>query len=43
MRQKYMRLTWNGGRELELKWREYKMNQEYWDAQPCIKEVFYSA
>jgi len=41
MKQKYIKLTWNGGREINLKWKEYTMNKEYWDSQLCIKEVYW--
>jgi len=43
MKQKYIRLTWNGGRVLELKWKEYLINKEYWDKQMCKKEEYYSS
>ena len=28
MQQKYIRLTWNGGRVLELKWHKYLLNKD---------------
>ena len=40
MKEKYMRLIWNGGRVLELKWHEYILNREYWDKQQCKKEEY---
>ena len=43
MKQKYVRLTWNGGRVLELKWKEYKTNQAYWDRQQCKKEEYWDS
>ena len=42
MRKKYVRLTWNGGRVLELTYNEYKMNKEYWDKQQCTREEYWS-
>ena len=41
MKKKYMRLTWNGGRVLELKWHEYILNRDYWDNQQCKKEEYF--
>jgi len=43
MKQKYIRLTWNGGRVLELKRAEYLSNKAYWDAQVCIKEEYWDS
>ena len=42
MKKKYVRLTWNGGRVLELTYNEYKMNKEYWDKQQCTREEYWS-
>ena len=41
MKKKMVRLTWNGGRVLDLTWQEYKMNQSYWDGQQCTKEEYW--
>lgn len=41
MKKKMVRLTWNGGRVLELTWKEYTMNKEYWDGQQCTKEEYW--
>ena len=42
MKKKYVRLTWNGGRVLELTYNKYKMNKEYWDKQQCTREEYWS-
>jgi len=39
--QKYIKLTWNGGRTLTLKWEDYLKNEEYWSKQQCKSEIYF--
>lgn len=39
--EKYIKLTYNGGRSLTLKWEIYLKNEEYWSNQPCIFEIYF--
>lgn len=39
--QKYVKLTYNGGRILRLKWEVYLKNEKYWHDQECQKEIYF--
>lgn len=39
--QKYIKLTWNGGRTLTLKCEDYLNNEEYWGNQQAKREIYF--